>query len=630
MPKSTYDVIKDFGVEPGAEYLSFSPYWLICVFRLKYPTTYNRNSKSSLSTLYSDAVELRGDPMVITDDVLQMQVSSSKTSYLMQLNASLVSSGTNYLSEIFPGDYVMAWMVNNKETYEDLVSRVSKLGGSGKAVNQFSDGLKFVGRVQSLRKKITQVPDGARFIRYALNAISFNEFDSQLFYEPHLAEKEPKIGNYFGRLGTSLNELVKDKAQGHGIDINKALPFFLDLLLGKGVPPNIGRGNSDSRLQSTTGLTAPYAYILPDIIGQALGKKQSSTSGGIITYADILEAVIGIQTYSSLEFSDDERALIGNDSSVSVDQLEVAKNFQPDGTRGAGSRRFTNDDMLGEFLPQVPHFYNKSVWAVLQQYLNPAVNEMYTCLRVNPDGAVVPTLMVRQLPFTSKFLTTELKVTRFLELPRWGIDEVLVQDVDIGRSDSVRFNFVHVYGDSVDHSQPFAAQVVRNPPIRDDLDIARSGLRSHMQTVPCAPADTRNGSPAKWMEIVADILMGQQLTLTGVMTTYGIQAPICPGDNVEWDGVVFHIESVTHTCSIGGDGKKVFRTTLALSHGVRSDPGTTDTSIYAGISTDDQQGFDPGLTKDSPQDIDVDQRPGGSRDASAPEALDVSGEGTLV
>jgi hypothetical protein len=252
---------------------------------------------------------------------------------------------------------------------------------------------------------------------------------------------------------------------------------------------------------------------------------------------------------------------------------------------------------------------------------------MYTCLRVNPDGLVVPTMIVRQLPFTSEILSTDLQVTRFLELPRWGIDPVLVKDVDVGRSDALRFNFIHVYGDTVDHSAPFASQIVRNPPIRDDLDIARSGLRSHMQTIPCSPADTRNGSPTKWMELSSDILMGQQLTLTGIMQTFGIQAPICPGDNIEWDGIVFHIESVTHSCTMQPNGFKSFVTQLALSHGVRSDPGLEDITIYAGINTDDHLSFNPGVTTEGSQNFDTRERPGNSRDAGALDFTN-DGEGT--
>jgi hypothetical protein len=386
--------------------------------------------------------------------------------------------------------------------------------------------------------------------------------------------------------------------------VNRALPFFLDLLLGRGVPPSLGLSIEDERTRNTTGLDAEGSYIVPTAVGQLLGKTKSSSN--FFRYADLLECVIGIQKYEKFTVSDDLREL-GKKEGVDVDEQQIAKNFQPKGTLGGGSKRFCGD-MLGDFLPQAPHFTNKTVWSVLQQYLNPACNEMFTCLRVNPDGNVVPTFVARQLPFSSPLFKQgtgkSLEHTEFMELPRWGVDSALVKSVDIGRSDALRFNFIHVYGDTVQAQRGFTEQIVENPPIRDDLDVARSGLRSYMMTVACSIKDTRDGSPKKWMSLLGDILMGQHLTVTGIMQTFGIQAPICPGDNIEWDDMVLHIESVTHNCSIDAMGKKTFLSTMSLSHGVRADPADAqsdveDLNLYAGVLDEDQRTYDPGLMVDN-------------------------------
>lgn len=70
------------------------------------------------------------------------------------------------------------------------------------------------------------------------------------------------------------------------------------------------------------------------------------------------------------------------------------------------------------------------------------------------------------------------------------------------------------------------------------------------------------------MHILSDILMGQHLTLTGTMTVVGIQSPICPGDNLEFDDTVLHIESVTHQYTSDDGGRTSFSTVLQLSHGL--------------------------------------------------------------
>lgn len=72
------------------------------------------------------------------------------------------------------------------------------------------------------------------------------------------------------------------------------------------------------------------------------------------------------------------------------------------------------------------------------------------------------------------------------------------------------------------------------------------------------------------------------------MELAGIQSTICEGDNVEYDGVVFHIETLSFNCSISSDGKKAFHTALSLSNGMF--PGTIDSPndgtfpIYPGVS----------------------------------------------
>ncbi|CAM6004851.1 unnamed protein product [Sphagnum balticum] len=57
--------------------------------------------------------------------------------------------------------------------------------------------------------------------------------------------------------------------------------------------------------------------------------------------------------------------------------------------------------------------------------------------------------------------------------------------------------------------------------------------------------------------------------MNGSIECIGIVEPIAVGDNLEYDGVVYHIEEVNHVCSISREsGIKNFRSVLRLSHGV--------------------------------------------------------------
>lgn len=613
----SYDALSEFGVGENPDALTTDPYWVIAVIRFQNPVTYSRSKNGSFSTLFGDAVKTRGKPLIIMDDCVQISVQNTKANHLTNFNAVLMPGPINYLAEIMPGDWVAVWMMNDRKTADVVIEKIR----NGQPANGFMSGLKFLGRAHAPRKQIIQDPGtGMRQARYTLSGTGFGEFDSTLFYEPHLAEKIPQLGRYFAKLGVAINDIIR--SNGQGIDVNKAIVTYLDLLLGKGVPQNLGLPGGDIRLKSTAGLEAGYSYILPAEVGSLIGKTQKTKAGGILAYSDILEVLYGVQAYSDPEISTDEKALIDGDPDVTISDVQNGQLFNPTGARGPGSRRFTGIEMLGTFLPTVPQFTNKSVWSILNTYLNSAVNEMFTCLRVNGTGEVVPTLVVRQLPFTTPLGDPGIPTTPFHDLPRWKIHPILAKRVDYGRSDSLRINFIHVYGDSgPDKTNLVARQIIDSPPARDDLDIARSGLRPYMQSVNCHTTDIRTKGPEKWIALLSDFLMGQHMTFTGTIDLVGIQAPICVGDNLEFDDVLFHIEAITHSCSISPDGRKTFTTSVQLSHGVRASASLDDLHLYAGIEDEDLRTYEPGLTNEG---TDLGNTQGGSEGTVAVAGPDLS------
>jgi hypothetical protein len=97
----------------------------------------------------------------------------------------------------------------------------------------------------------------------------------------------------------------------------------------------------------------------------------------------------------------------------------------------------------------------------------------------------------------------------------------------------------------------------------------------------------------------------------------GIESPICEGDNLEFEGIVYHIESVNHSCAIDpGSGMRHWATTLTLTNGLRAEDSHTGTSgtggtnngggtpsdtnpdfpIYPGFRQDDNTSIDPGTS----------------------------------
>lgn len=631
-----YDIIKDFAPnepEGKVDQLSVSPYALVAIWRYRYPATFSRANGESFSNNIFDAIELKPNVLIITEDLRNLTVGTQKTSHITRMQCT-IAPGTDYLSQAMPGDFCAAWMVSSIESFTKVVEALV----NGKPANFWDSGFKFFGKVDSLRKVISQAPNGLRTTTYNLTANGFTELDASIYYEPYLQNQSVGLAtNFLRNFGISINKLMNDNKQG--LDINKIIPVFLTAFYGEGIPKNQGIQNSQNA-QTTQGLDNPNSFIVPGAIAKVLGATKPTKSNGLFGWADVMETLYGIQKYS------------GNSGSTTAEasnkQILAANVFVPDGipTDRDSRLRYTNVPMLGTYLPSPPQFTGQTtVWSIISQFLNPSINEMFCTLKANAKGQILPTLVVRQLPFSSGLATTTLKpiapqtlqnstkklkkqknkkasannqaapntannphqlnLTYYMELPRWRVHPILVKHLDVGRSDALRQNFLHVYGDDGFSQTNRAAQFVRNPPIKDSLDVIRSGLRPCMGTVNASPEDIRSNRATDWMFILSDIVFGQHLTLNGSMVSQGIQSPICVGDNIEFDETVFHIEGLQHTFQISPNGVKNFTTSLQLTRGMKIEQGGGDQALYSGIKIGDLSTYEPGITRETSLDLDL-------------------------
>jgi hypothetical protein len=105
----------------------------------------------------------------------------------------------------------------------------------------------------------------------------------------------------------------------------------------------------------------------------------------------------------------------------------------------------------------------------------------------------------------------------------------------------------------------------------DELDIERHGTRAFVMTTPFdmfPDNQTTSSFSPIWAKMQADWKFNGHLKAKGELTTIGASLPVAEGDNLEVRGLLFHIESINHSASIGKNGTKQFRTTYGLSHGV--------------------------------------------------------------
>jgi hypothetical protein len=553
-----------------------------------------------LGSIISGAYSRKTEPLIITDDCISWSISNTKNSNIKNLDVTLKpASGLNYLSQnaLLPGDWIMFWAWNNQADADRVINNIRKC----EAVNGQKDGLKFVGRVHSIRKRLSINPStGIKNISYTIQGVGFYELETQFYYDMALADSavaQQRLGLVMERMGLKFTEISNQEQLKSGkLKDNSAylISQLIDLVLGSSAkqarvndPAEKGfSGNSPTSKVEGLGIDprakaalipspqvnkeAPYSYLVPKTVGLLLGFPDimASKANDLFGYADIMQSVIGVQRYTP---------------------AENLANFFPDFSKDSrGSRWKTNIVLKGTFLPVYTSFVNRPLWEMLDQFCNRAVNEKFTSLRITPNG-VLPTLTVRQIPFSSESIqeTSEFPLTKFMNLPRWQLDPSLVTSLDIGRSDDSHVNLVHIYGEAATTAKNYSIQeqMLLNAPIFDEVDMARSGVRGLMQTVSCHFTDQLR-APKSWMNAIADWSFGSQFTLNGSVQCYGIQSPIAEGDNLELEDLVYHIESVMHFGEITPDGYKHFRTTLSLSNGMPIDQSdaTLDFPRYPGFT----------------------------------------------
>ena len=203
------------------------------------------------------------------------------------------------------------------------------------------------------------------------------------------------------------------------------------------------------------------------------------------------------------------------------------------------------------------------------------MNEMYTTFRVDTDNNVMPTIVVRQKPFTTPHFVppSGFPTTKFLELPRWKISANLLLDLETSKNDAARYNFVQVFTRALADvaAEDMAQQIQLENFVFDNDDIKRQGLRPYVVTANFDfPLKERNKRirANEWAKIVSDWIIDGHLKESGKLKFVGLQDPISVGDNIEFDNIVYHIEAVQHTMVVAHTGKKSFRTSLTVSYGI--------------------------------------------------------------
>lgn len=579
-----YKLIDDFG---GTNVSSTSPGWVIAIWRLALPLSFNRKTMRSVDAMPGDGVKLRGkNPLIIVGDCTQLTIQTSKESHNPSLSATLNHALVNYLVDVAPDDWCAAWIVNNEEDLQELIKKLQ----DGRPCNDRMSGLKFLGRVVSIGNGgSVDRSSGKVKSTFNLTAAGFQAFNNTVFYDVGLQESNiDQIAKWMAKMNKDLSAIFGNLDKSGKDNVVQILATMMEIILGSGFPEKGNKYGKNKNVRNTYPLTdvaeengqeAKFANLVPEAIGKLLNRSSRSDKGGYLAYPDTMECIFGVQQYPGKDMY----------PSIKEDKDRTYKS--------------TGEPLLGSFLPAGIVVMNKPLWSILTEYLNPLINEMYVTLRANKNGEILPTLIARQIPFTTDAFNPDsagqgqgvpakkFTFTKFLDLPRWVVAPSLVYSWYVGKSNATRTNLVHIYGQSrLQKGVNVTWQIISNKPIYDNIDIQRSGVKAFMGSTACEVSDQIGSAPTVWMQLIADRMMGSQFTANGTLVMPGIQAPICIGDNLEWNGIVYHIESVVHSCSIEGEGgRKSFTTEVSLTNGLRNLDDSNETSVSR-LGTQDQSG----------------------------------------
>lgn len=611
-------------IESKQDALQHNPYWIGVIFPFAIKDTFSRSDEDT-----SDPVEIdTKNILLLEDQILNWQNSSSKDSFTGVLQYIL--DPTVNVDTFNSEDWTLFWSFDNYEDYIYIKENLKKLingEDSFGVLNEFKRAPKFVGQIQTIIKNENISGNGAISVNYTVTAHSFTPFAANQYFDPTLEQYTKNASTWWSNF--SSFKYLTDNVQAGVIAAQKAIPSLLEITLGTG-PDNLIFKEAGKRAVSPN-----TKFLIPKILVKIF-TNANDLNNQDTTFLDILNSWIGIQKYNIGGGENED--LIGTFIPNNLNALPLpgsTKIYETEnsieGQMPLQPLNFTNQQtwsILDSYLNKpinemytcmkinrekrvVPTFIVRQNPLPLRSGFQEKTEEINDVIDTNllndafARASVTPKYVTGKDPVyisplkqafqdaqiqnpVFKGLFQEKKSTYFDELPTWNIDLQYITNISVGKSGAARTNFISLtpFNGLKGESGRNELNASYSLPVLDSKDIQRNGLRSIMGSIPSAwvsdsdPDIVRRNGFAN--QLMASIMFNGHLKLSGQISMVGIQAPIQHGDNVSIDGITYHIERVMHSGGIQADGRKVFLTTLNVSHGVKLN--SNGTHEYAKLS----------------------------------------------
>jgi hypothetical protein len=429
----------------------------------------------------------------------------------------------NYAELINVGDWVTIWM--KKGLPADIPENAST-----------SSGLKMIGFIEDVTVIERDDPaTGVPYLEYVITGSDIGKvFLTNLYFNPVLknAQISSLLGTYFMGDSQKLADYAKKNGRGDkGLATpDKMVTSIATFMLG---------GNLDK-------LSASHQnwYIPKELLATVKGTPQKNQPA-VIDILDV-QTQVGVHKY---------------------------------GTNGSFSGV---SPLLGETIfPTLPS--QGTIWQVMTFVQNPSLNEMYVDL-VPKSGKLVPSLVCRQLPFSSKpnsstyafkdskvkDAAAEIQKTFFVDLPRQQINSVDIKEKSITKTNRDRVNQIVVAPEFVGQEVGALYVSLLNVP-----SIKRYGLKSFEFRTNYTFSETLQDNKIVKISaaLLADWLFKGHMLYKGRLRIDGPNTYFSVGSNLEIvdQKQLYHIESVEYSFRQMSNGMNSYEAVVQVSHGISSD-----------------------------------------------------------
>lgn len=495
-----------------------------------------------------NGIEKESPPVIVsTLSCVSIQTNKSKGQPDGSFNLVLAPY-KNWTSTLTAGSWLVIMMSNKPVTEQDL-----------KHANK--DQVKMLGRIESVRCETTVNEEGARQTLYYVSGVDWGHIFNSILYVDNLIASKNDPGSQGNSAAVALrNALFGKDGSPKSFVVRQNLASILDIM-GKSLAGYTEAGNTIGRLSNSI-----YEFKIPDSLVQFF--KFRDPKGLPITSSSV-NKLISLITGS----------LVDNDE---YEDMEEAVGF------------------IDPFSLQGTH----SLWQILLENSNPALNEMFCDFVWEDDSTVQLGLYNRIRPFSYKGFNPLAGASnplrsffQYVKTHQLDSDEVI--SVNAGTNWRDKFNFIEIKPQFQEFTV-VANWYKQKSQMFDPVSFNREGFRPLIFDTKQFPSGSSKGGLPNdvgvdwsqlevWAGLLREWYFGTHRMLNGTIVIHGSTEYIGVGNNIRFDAglinptpninlatrqkgvnqyILAHVESVSHSFTVNAEGARSYRTSINFVRGI--------------------------------------------------------------